>query len=369
MVKKLKTRARTAKKLETKSIISTKKTKKVITPKKKSPKVSHFLTSAKKAKASTPKQTTPSPKVKKRFLLQSNPSVTLYEKEPLFESKESVPSVSTLADSKLLIRAVLLKDYNLLEKLMNDKKKICSFCVPRCLAINRDALSYAIESEDIRAIKLLTDDEMAKNLAPFPDLMISGESTGYGSKYMFGHYLRAVNIGRGGKEGNNALIKDSDLYRYSGRNAPHFEEEAAKEALKYGIKLFTIEKICAQSKSHSDETMNIFIENITTAVRCGHYRLAHDLVERAIKRGGFGFNELHRHSLSTGKQFPTFRSVSICKKAIGNSRITPIHCAAINPDPYFLTTLLTQRPDYSILDFDHWSPVHYAAVSEGLPRF
>jgi len=250
VVKKLKTKA---KKLETtykkKSITPTKKTKKVITPKKKSPKVSHFLSSAKKPKVSTPKQTTPSPKIKKRFLLQSNPSVTLYEKEPLFESKESVPSVSTLADSKLLIRAVLLKDYNLLEKLMNDKKNICSFCVPRCLAINRDALSYAIESEDIRAIKLLTDEEMAKKFAPFPDLMISGESTGYGSKYMFGHHLRAVNIGRGGKEGNNALIKDSDLYGYGcRRNVSYFEDSSAKEALKYGIKLFTIEKICAQSK-------------------------------------------------------------------------------------------------------------------------
>ncbi len=133
--------------------------------------------------------------------MQSNSSVTLYEKDPTFETSNIIPFVSTIAHSKLLIRAVLIKDHELLETLISDKKNICSFCVPRCLAINRDALSYAIQNEDFKAIKLLTDDKLAENLAPFPDIMIEGESTGHGSKHMFGHALRAVAVGRGGKEG------------------------------------------------------------------------------------------------------------------------------------------------------------------------
>jgi hypothetical protein len=167
--------------------------------------------------------------------------------------------------------------------------------------------------------------------------------------------------------GNNALTKDNNLYRYGcARNHSYFSSNEAIDALKYGVKFTSIEKMSALFKSHSEDTINLFLYNIVTAVRHGHYKLCHDLIERAIKKGGFGFNALHKESVSSGKQFSPFKPISICKKSIGNSRITPIHCAAINPDPYFLSTLLAQKPDYNITDSELWAPIHYAAVSEGI---
>ena len=42
--------------------------------------------------------------------------------------------------------------------------------------------------------------------------------------------------------------------------------------------------------------------------------------------------------------------------------ITPIHCAAINPNPEFLKVLLEISNEYSIMDEIMRKPVHYAAA-------
>jgi hypothetical protein len=46
-------------------------------------------------------------------------------------------------------------------------------------------------------------------------------------------------------------------------------------------------------------------------------------------------------------------------------QITPIHCAAINPNPKYLKTLLNILPEYGIVDSQLRRPVHYAAACEG----
>jgi len=45
-------------------------------------------------------------------------------------------------------------------------------------------------------------------------------------------------------------------------------------------------------------------------------------------------------------------------------KITPIHCAAINPNPKFLEKLLEAKPVYSIMDDQMRKPIHYAAACE-----
>jgi len=59
------------------------------------------------------------------------------------------------------------------------------------------------------------------------------------------------------------------------------------------------------------------------------------LIELANKNGGYGFNYLHEEVLS--KDSPAEFSkkilrVSVTKKPLGNAIITPLHCAAINPN-------------------------------------
>ena len=48
-----------------------------------------------------------------------------------------------------------------------------------------------------------------------------------------------------------------------------------------------------------------------------------------------------------------------------NLKLTPIHCAAINPNPKYLKQLLSIVPKYNIADQYRRQPIHYAAACEG----
>lgn len=72
-----------------------------------------------------------------------------------------------------------------------------------------------------------------------------------------------------------------------------------------------------------------------------------------------------------------FRKVSATKKSQGTYAsneygygsaqgiITPIHCAAINPNPDFIKKLLDIAPEFTIADDMLRKPIHYAAACEG----
>lgn len=46
-------------------------------------------------------------------------------------------------------------------------------------------------------------------------------------------------------------------------------------------------------------------------------------------------------------------------------QITPIHCAAINPNVKYLIALFSVLPEYGILDQKNRRPIHFAAACEG----
>ena len=50
------------------------------------------------------------------------------------------------------------------------------------------------------------------------------------------------------------------------------------------------------------------------------------------------------------------------KKPLSNFGVTPLHCAAINPDPKFLKSLLNKFADYNYRDGRERRIVHYAAA-------
>ncbi|KAG4073918.1 hypothetical protein HA402_014123 [Bradysia odoriphaga] len=292
--------------------------------------------------------------------------VTEYENEPTFETRESIPHVSTVAHSRLLIRAINLNDTKLLKSLINDKKSICSFTIPRSLNINRDALSYAIEKQNMEAIKILLDKKLSKDLASFPDVIIADETTGHNSTMMFGHALRKVCVGRGGKEGNNALLKDSHIYSYNQTQSNYITSEMARESLAFGLTKSFIQKLSESFPEQQSSIYSNYLCGIVYAIRSGHNKLAGQLVEEALTKGGYGFNNLHKEVLlNTNEPLTPFKSVSVIKKVLYNDRVTPLHCAAVNPNADYLNALLNSRPDYSILDTQNWSIMHYAAVCTG----
>ena len=45
--------------------------------------------------------------------------------------------------------------------------------------------------------------------------------------------------------------------------------------------------------------------------------------------------------------------------------MSPLHCAAINPNPKILAKLLSVCPEYALADIRGVKPIHYAAACNG----
>jgi hypothetical protein len=58
------------------------------------------------------------------------------------------------------------------------------------------------------------------------------------------------------------------------------------------------------------------------------------------------------------------REVSVRKKC-ESACITPLHCAAVNPDTRALEALFRVVPDVHVVDADQRKLVHYAAACAG----
>ncbi|GFT42008.1 poly polymerase tankyrase [Nephila pilipes] len=293
--------------------------------------------------------------------LHPNPKVTLFEKDPTFETNIQIPYVSSSAHSKLLIRAILLKDIALLQSLMKDTQKICSLNTYRSVDVQLTPLMYAVLDEDHRAIKALLTVNKRKYANP-PETLLEYQRTGRYNMTMLGHAVKAINACRGGREGNNAFLKD---IKFCDGTYPAVNDDVFKEALKAGVSNDTINLLTSDDKDghlYSHRRFEI-LRNIHIAVRNGHHKLAGQLVSEALEKGGYGFNNLHKEVLVNDRQpLSSFRPVSVIKKAQLNAKITPLHCAAINPNPQYLTALLTSTPEYNIPDDGGWRPIHYASV-------
>ena len=160
-------------------------------------KVTHKLRGSRKrkmeSKEPTRKQKVP-PKIKKRKLdvsvkmfvdknnpnwrLKANTTINVWEKDPLFESKEKVPFVSSLAQSKLAIRAVLLNDMKLLEQVVKDNTKVHHPLIKRSLGNNMSALSYALRTENLEAVRILLKTKMKSSRVGLPPCSLATSDTG-----------------------------------------------------------------------------------------------------------------------------------------------------------------------------------------------
>ncbi|XP_035216657.1 poly [ADP-ribose] polymerase tankyrase-like isoform X2 [Stegodyphus dumicola] len=180
---------------------------------------------------------------------------------------------------------------------------------------------------------------------------------------MLGHAVKPINSCRGGREGNNAFLKD---VWFCDQTYPEVDGNVIKEALRAGVSKDTLNLLFAENKedccSYSWGKDEIF-KNIHIAVRNGHHKLAGQLVAEAVTKGGYGFGNLHKEVLLNDRQpLSAFKPISVTKKALGNARITPLHCSAINPNPMYLSSLLTSAPEYNLPDDNGWRPIHYASV-------
>lgn len=250
-----------------------------------------------------------------------------------------------------VVRAGLTTNTQLWKRIKTSDKEISSLQKWHGPDVKRTGLFYACQAEAEELARALIseiqDPKMKYGYRPVPALTYVG--TGQVSREAFGVQVRQVNMSRGGREGNNALLYPE-----------YFEEDLSKLAVKLvrrGVSthmldlLFTVCPACDNWLSNS----------VGDAVRTGDLDLALHMVQIYNKKGGFGFNFLHEAVLKKGK-LPEFKKVSITKKVLGNSCIAPLHCACINPDASHLREMLPLVDNIGYEDFDKWKAVHYAAV-------
>ncbi|CAF3244348.1 unnamed protein product [Rotaria sp. Silwood2] len=314
----------------------------------------------------TPKETTKKPaiiskaqlfKVQSNRFLKENHTITEYQTEPFFEDNLPVPFISSSVQSKLAIRAVLLNDSVLLKSLIDDVDHVCSVHIRRDMPKSLSAIHYAIKNNNIDLLRILLEDLQIPRTdrCSFAKVTIEEQSTGQASINTLGFRTAKIMASRGAREGNNALIKDKyevvDLYN-------------RKEFLLYAIK-----------NNCSSEIYNLLCEkyavweiysNISECIQAGHRKLAANIINDMQSKNDYRFRKLHYKVLFFDQEDLIIDSAcDVIEKTKENSKITPIHCAAINPNAKYIKQLLTIVPEYNIKDDYQRRPIHFAAACEG----
>ena len=98
----------------------------------------------------------------------------------------------------------------------------------------------------------------------------------------------------------------------------------------------------------------------------GHYNILRKYAQLLNAKEGWCLNKLHEEVLSDeNKDLSDFRNVSVLKKAnANNNSITPLHFAAINPNPRYIKELVESSGSFDATDDLRRTPLFFAAVCE-----
>jgi len=302
-----------------------------------------------------------SPKAKKRTTQRKAKPVKrpkLREVPEICVNEEVESAAKTLdvrccvsCNDRNVLRAAVTQSLPLLKTVFLSEEVISSLGKTRGPDMDFSGLYYALLGGNKAFIKAYLEqvDQPKFKSAYLPVPALTYVGTGHVSTEAFGVKVRRVNMSRGGREGNNALLHseytEADL------------SDVLRKVIKRGIEPSHVDLLL----SLSAEADGHFAANVGVAVRTGQVPLALHLIHIYNQRGGFGFNALHESVLRKEK-LPDFKKVSITKKVFGNFNVAPLHCACINPNPAHLRTLLDQTEDHAYADVDGWKAVHYAAV-------
>jgi ankyrin repeat protein/predicted DNA-binding WGR domain protein len=196
---------------------------------------------------------------------------------------------------------------------------------------------------------------------------ISQIDTGFNDKYAYGVATRKVALGRGNREGVNALCTDhvgspNSSWLSEINNQIEDLDDDSKEFWKFLMKYCTVEMF-----KKIVSTLNLeFSTFFAYAVRGANVPLAAYIADRLIKSDGYGLNALHLKALTLTKaeDIGNFRGASVKKKSIGMNLIFPIFCAAINPHADVFIRMYESLDDRFIRDEDSSTIIFYAALNE-----
>ncbi|GFR67750.1 poly [ADP-ribose] polymerase [Elysia marginata] len=303
--------------------------------------------------------------------LKPNPKIKVLEKDPFFETKEKVPEISALMTSKLAFRALNTNNIDDLKVLLEKTEGVTNFEIGRSAQDDRTVLEMAGLQGKKEFIKVLTDEYFnsksisKKNRKAPPAPIISSVGTGsYNPAYLGIRAIRSLNVSRGNREGNDAFLKEEQQGNVdSGDVVRTWMEQGVQEEI---LDTF-ITAVSVADESTKDDQLHNVIDCISRAVSRGHYKLAGKYVAEAERLGGFGFNYLHKQVLTfeTEDLKDIIFASSVRKKPFSNDAITPLHCAAVNPNVKYLTRLLSIEPDINLQTRSRARPIHFSAACEG----
>ncbi|KAL8622950.1 hypothetical protein ACOMHN_027071 [Nucella lapillus] len=306
--------------------------------------------------------------------LRPNPKIKVLEKDPFFEMRDKGPFVSIPVQSKQVYSALSTGDMSLLKELI-DSENVFKLDMSRSPGVKETPLELALRKNAVEAMETLITDVLDNKVkkprlekGP-PVMLMQATGTGrYNPVYLGIRAVRALNVSRGSKEGNNAFAKDE-------MQSGHYQDYYVARAVEMGVSPATLDCLIVSltnalsDKAHNmrDDVMDSCFQNIHLAIENGHRETAAKLVSEAVRVGGYGFNFLHEEVLKFENEDlrENILAASVRKKPFDNRAITPLHCAAINPNVKYLTRLLGVEPDINLMDRSHRRPIHYAAVCSG----
>ena len=95
----------------------------------------------------------PKPKIDKsnpNWKLKPRIDIKIWDKDPLFESHEDVPFVSTASHSHLITRAILTNDMAALKKYLEDRKQIANCNKKRSLCVPLGPMHYCLLMKNMK---------------------------------------------------------------------------------------------------------------------------------------------------------------------------------------------------------------------------
>ncbi|KAE9047678.1 hypothetical protein PR002_g910 [Phytophthora rubi] len=339
------------------------------------------LVSARKRRAAdeaggkTPKTKNKTQKLSKKEAAMLIPPLRATVDETKYEDRELLGtqqletfSGDVASANREVLRAVLTGNVELLKQLTTKPEvfaELSTFDAAISADVRKTALHCAIDKDDLVAAALLrqTDEKVDRQqLAAAPEMALPAHSTGQHTSRFSDYNRRAINASRGGKEGNNALLEDA-----ADTSGAILSLDYLWRSPNASVEMLTL------LYPTGDWTNGYAVgNNVCHAARCGNYRLVRKVVETLEKNGGWGFNELHHKVLADGPDgddgaplLPPFRSVSAIKQA-NQTRLRPLHLAAINPNTKYLEALWAVVGDEfsAIKDDLGYEPIHYAAGCE-----
>ncbi|CAF2162294.1 unnamed protein product [Rotaria magnacalcarata] len=322
-------------------------------------------TSASSAKTTATKRTGVSKaklfKVQSNRFLKENQNVTEYEVDPFSNRSKSLitpaPFISSTVQSKLAIRAVLLNDAELLKSLIDDINRVYSVHIRRDFADSPSAIHYAIKNNNIQLLEMLVADMIEPKTNRCVNFEVPGiwQAAEKGSIGTFRFRTAELMSDRGAIEGNNAFLKVTEQV---------ISHSQRMELIEYAIRHHCSPDV--YNALYEKFSCSSAIDCVCLCIENGRRDLASITMEKIKQKGRYGFNELHYQVLKLDDdELRVKRASEVTKKAKDAYQMTPIHCAAINPNAKYLKQLLTIASEVNIPDKRNRRPIHYAAVSEG----